>query len=99
MKNKRTMWLIVCLMAWMNPIWAEDKAYVGDFSISAEETKDVSVVMDNAITYVAFQFDLFLPTGITLEGYEVDKSRVPESTTVSMAKQEDGSFRFLAAAM
>ncbi|MBR1521704.1 MAG: hypothetical protein IJ635_10780, partial [Bacteroidaceae bacterium] len=99
MKDKKTMWLIVCLMAWMNPIWAEDKAYVSDFSISAEETKDVSVVMDNAITYVAFQFDLSLPTGITLEGYEVAKSRVPESTTVSMAKQEDGSFRFLAAAM
>ena len=70
-----------------------------DFSISAGDAKDVSVLLDNETLYVAFQFDLYLPTGISLAGYEVNSERVPASTEVSMAQQEDGSYRFLAAAM
>ena len=70
-----------------------------DFSISSGETKEVSVLLDNETQYVAFQFDLYLPTGISLAGYEVNGERVPASTEVSMAQQEDGSYRFLAAAM
>ena len=97
--NKTIILIIACLMAWVNSISAEDKIYVTDFSITAEETKDVSVQLDNTISYVAFQFDLYLPEGITLTGYEVNGSRVPESTEVSMAKMADGSYRFIAAAM
>ncbi len=97
--NKTIILIIACLMAWVNSISAEDKIYVTDFSITAEETKDVSVLMDNDIPYVAFQFDLYLPEGITLAGYEVSGSRVPESTEISMAKMDDGSYRFIAAAM
>ena len=97
--NKNVLLIIACLMAWVNSISAEDKIYVPDFSITAEETKEVSVQLDNTIPYVAFQFDLYLPEGITLTGYEVNGSRVPESTEVSMAKMADGSIRFIAAAM
>ena len=97
--NKNILLIIACLMAWVNSMSAEDKIYVTDFSITAEETKEVSVQLDNTISYVAFQFDLYLPEGITLTGYEVNGSRVPESTEVSMAKMADGSFRFIAAAM
>ena len=97
--NKTIILIIACLMAWVNSISAEDKIYVPDFSITAEETKEVSVQLDNTIPYMAFQFDLYLPEGITLAGYEVNGSRVPESTEVSMAKMGDGSYRFIAAAM
>lgn len=97
--NKNILLIIACLMAWVNSISAEDKIYVTDFSITAEETKEVSVQLDNTISYVAFQFDLYLPDGITLMGYEVNGNRVPESTEVSMAKMADGSIRFIAAAM
>ena len=97
--NKNILLIIACLMAWVNSISAEDKIYVTDFSITADETKEVSVQLDNTISYVAFQFDLYLPEGITLTGYEVNGNRVPESTEVSMAKMADGSFRFIAAAM
>lgn len=90
---------IVLLMAVVNYIAADNRVSITDFSISAGETKDVNVLLDNEISYVAFQFDLYLPEGITLAGFEVNRDRVPESTDVSMAKQEDGSFRFLAAAM
>ncbi len=97
--GKRILWIIVCLTAWVNGILAEDRIYVPNFSISAGETKDVSVLMDNGAPYVAFQFDLYLPDGITLTGYEVNKNRVPESTEVSMAEQKNGSYRFIAAAL
>ena len=98
MKKRITM-TIVLLMAVVNYIAADNRVSIIDFSISAGETKDVDVLLDNEISYVAFQFDLYLPEGITLAGFEVNRDRVPESTDVSMAKQEDGSYRFLAAAM
>lgn len=90
---------IVLLMAVVNYIAADNRVSITDFSISAGETKDVNVMLDNEMSYVAFQFDLYLPKDITLAGFEVNRDRVPESTDVSMAKQEDGSYRFLAAAM
>ena len=48
---------------------------------------------------MAFQFDLYLPEGITILSAEADRSRVPENTSLSMSQQEDGSYRFITAAM
>ena len=98
MKNRITI-AIVLFLAVVNYIAAENRMSMMDFSISAGETKEVSVLLDNETQYVAFQFDLYLPTGISLAGYEVNSERVPSSTEVSMAQQEDGSYRFFAAAM
>ena len=91
--------VIALFLTVVNYIAAENRVFIMDFSISAGETKDVSVLLDNETQYVAFQFDLYLPTGISLAGYEVNSERVPASTEVSMAQQEDGSYRFFAAAM
>ena len=90
---------IALFLTVVNYIVAENKVSIADTSISAGETKEIDVLLDNDVQYVAFQYDLYLPTGITLVGYEVNENRVPKSTTVSMAEQEDGSYRFLAAAM
>lgn len=97
--NKIIAITILLLLTMVNYIAAENKVSITDTSISAGETKNVSVLLVNETQYVAFQFDLYLPTGIQLVGYEVNRNRVPQSTTVSMAMQEDGNYRFLAAAM
>ena len=70
-----------------------------DFNISAGETKEVSISLDNYEGYVAFQFDLYLPEGITIESYSANRERIPESTTLSMAQVNNGAYRFVAAAM
>ena len=87
--NKIIAITILLLLTMVNYIVAENKVSITDTSISAGETKDVSVLLVNETQYVAFQFDLYLPTGIQLVGYEVNRNRVPQSTTVSMAMQED----------
>jgi len=97
--KKRLMMIATLVMAIYNMVLAEDKVTISDFKISAGETKEVSIALSNDVTYVAFQFDLYLPEGITVESYSADRSRVPESTTLEMSKQPDGSYRFLSAAM
>ena len=98
MKKRITM-TVVFLVAMVNYIMAEDRLSIADFYLSAGETKEVNILLDNETQYVAFQFDLYLPTGVSLAGYEVNRKRVKGSTEVSMAEQEDGSYRFIAAAM
>ncbi len=78
---------------------AKDMLTIGDFKIAAGETKKVDVSLSNDEEYVAFQFDLYLPEGVTVEDHQAAFGRMPESTTLSMSKQADGSYRFLAAAM
>ncbi|MBO4463517.1 MAG: InlB B-repeat-containing protein [Prevotella sp.] len=97
--KKRIMMIAALALAICNLLKAEDKVTVNDFKISAGETKEVSISLDNDVAYVAFQFDLYLPEGITVEAYSADRSRMPESTKLEMSKQEDGAYRFLSAAM
>lgn len=97
--KRRLIIIAALLMAICNTVFAEDKVAFNDFSISAGEMKDVCVSLENSTPYVAFQFDLYLPDGITIESFSADRSRLPESTTLSMAKQSDGSYRFISAAM
>jgi len=70
-----------------------------NFEISAGETKEVSIYLQNDETYVAFQFDLYLPEGISIESFSANHERIPESTTLSMARVSNGAYRFVAAAM
>ena len=96
---RKRIWMISLLMLLISStIWADDKLKVYDFRISPGETKEIEVCMENDVSYVAFQFDLHLPQGLTLESYSVG-DRVPETTTVSMSEMDDGSYRFIAAAM
>ena len=98
--NKRIILAVVSLLALATQVSAEDKVTIKNFSISAGETKTLSIELENDAVYAAFQFDLYLPDGITLgDDFSADKARVPESTTLEMTLQEDGSYRFFAAAM
>ena len=97
--NKRILLTIVSLLALVYQVSAEDIVTIKDFSISAGETKEVSISLDNDVTYAAFQFDLYLPEGISIIEYSSCTDRVPEGTTLEMNKQEDGCYRFIAAAM
>ena len=97
--KKRMMMIATLALAIYNIVLAGDKVTINDFKISAGETKEVSVSLTNDIEYVAFQFDLYLPEGITLESYCANRERIPETTTLSMKQQEDGAYRFISAAM
>jgi hypothetical protein len=97
--NKRIILATVCLLAFTSQVSAEDRVTISDFVISAGETKELSITLKNEAVYAAFQFDLYLPEGLTVSEYSPDLARIPENTTLSMAKQEDGSYRFITAAM
>ena len=87
-----SLWTMACTMT------AEDKVYGNPFIICIGKTAEIEVLLDNEAPYVGFQFDLILPYGMIVTGYEVDRNRIPASTDVSMAQQEDGSYRFFATA-
>ena len=97
--KKRMMMIATLALAIYNIVLAGDKVTINDFRISAGETKEVYISLVNDIEYVAFQFDLYLPEGITLESYCANRERIPETTTLSMRQQEDGAYRFISAAM
>ena len=97
--NKRIISAIVCLLALVSQVSAEDKVTISDFVISAGETKELSITLENEVEYAGFQFNLYLPEGLTVSEYSKDQSRIPENTSLSMAKQKDGSYLFIAAAM
>jgi len=97
--KKRAVIIATFLVAICNIVLAEDKVTINDFNISAGETKDVYITLENDDAYVAFQFDLYLPEGITIEDCSDNPNRVPKSTTITVSQQDDGSYRFLAAAM
>jgi len=46
---------------------ANERLYIEAFDIDAGETKTVSMLLENEETYTAFQTDLYLPDGITLD--------------------------------
>ena len=97
--QKRLMFVAILLLAICNRIVAEDQITIGDFSLYSGDTKAVSVMLTNEDSYVGFQFDLYLPDGITVESFSANSSRFPEGTTPQMSQQSDGSYRFVAAAL
>ena len=100
--QKRLMFIAFVLLAICNKMVAANQAdliTISDFSISSGQSKDVSIELTNSDTYVGFQFDLSLPQGFTVESYSADSNRIPEGTSLRMAQQSDGSYRFVAAAL
>jgi len=91
--------LATCLLAFTNSMVAADVVIIDNFSIVPGATKNVNISLVNESEYVAFQFDLYLPDSLTVESYSADRSRIPESTTLSMSRQQDGSYRFVTMAI
>lgn len=49
-----------------------------------------------AFNYQAFQFDLFLPTGITVESYSLDNSLTTAGFNLSQTNPAPGTYRYIA---
>lgn len=76
--------------------------YVDKMSAAASETFDIIVNLHNGDAVNGFQFDIQLPTGVSLvydedyEEYDYTKgTRLTRNHSISFRKQPDGSVRFL----
>ena len=78
--------------------------YIKPFSASAGEVKKLSICMKNTAEIRGFQFNLYLPEGVTIAQNAKGKTLASLSSgrrgefdehTLSVGKQEDGSFLFL----
>lgn len=76
--------------------------YVDKMSAAAGETFDIIVNLHNGDAVNGFQFDIQLPTGVSLvydedfEEYDYTKgTRLTRNHSISFCKQPDGSVRFL----
>lgn len=83
---------------------ATDRFYIEDFTINPGETKMVSIMLDNAVEYSAFQADLYLPTGLSfveLDGdYLIDlTTRKGRDHTISCQLHADGAMRIMSYSM
>ena len=105
--------IILFLGGFATELHAEDKFYIPNFGIAAGETKQVAIQFDSdnisstdpaKLEYVAFQFDLQLPEGLTVAqkngnydfAYNTDRS---DNHTFSSALQADGGIRVLSASL
>jgi len=92
---------------------AEDKFYIPDFSIEAGETKELAIQFESdkvsasdpsQLNYVAFQFDIYMPEGLTIVqkkgkyNFTFNTER-NDDHTFSPALQADGAIRVAAASL
>ena len=79
---------------------ATDRFYIEDFTIAPGETSTVSIMLDNETAYTAFQIDIYLPEGLTVEQEDGDyifdlTSRKGRDHNISSQLQVDGSIRVI----
>jgi len=96
---KKRLMIIVTMLMTMEMVMATDKVTIYDFLISPGQTKVIKISLENDEAYAAFQFDLHLPKGITVESYSANAERVPTSTNLYMSTLSEGVYRFLSAGM
>ena len=77
-----------------------DRFYIEDFTINPGETLTVSILLDNEAEYTAFQCDLYLPEGLSVEQEDGDyifdlTSRKGRDHNISSQLQIDGSIRII----
>ena len=79
---------------------AADRFYIEDFTIEPGETRTVSIMLDNETAYTAFQTDLYLPVGLTVEQEDGDyifdlTSRKGKDHNIASQLQADGAIRIM----
>jgi hypothetical protein len=79
---------------------ATDRFYIEDFSIAPGETRTVSIMLDNETTYTAFQTDIYMPAGLTIEMEDGDyifdlTDRKSRDHLISSQPQTDGAIRVI----
>jgi hypothetical protein len=68
---KKTFLLTIAIIAWLSAA-ATDRFYIEGFVLAPGETCTVSILLDNETAYTAFQTDLYLPDGLTVEQEDGD---------------------------
>lgn len=93
---------VLLAIAIMMTLWsaATDRFYIEDFTISPGETRTISILLDNEVDYTAFQSDIYLPEGLSVEMNGdycvVDLSeRKARSHILNAVIQQDGAIRLL----
>lgn len=85
---------------------AEEKFYIPNFEISAGETKDLAIQFESEKVndYVAFQFDLYLPDGLSVVqkkgkyNFQFNEDRYDDHT-FTYSVQNDGAIRVIAVSL
>lgn len=79
---------------------ATDRFYIEDFTINPGETLTVSILLDNGAEYTAFQCDLYLPEGLSVEQEDGDyifdlTTRKGRDHMISSQTQAEGAIRVI----
>ena len=78
---------------------ANDRLYIKDFEIVADEAKTIALILDNDTAYSAFQTDIYLSNGLEIEQedgeyiIDLNTERTAKSHVVSTYKRDDGAIR------
>ena len=87
---KKISFLVLSLLVVLS-VTATDKLYIENFNIGAGETKTISVMLTNSSQFAGFQFDVQLPSGLTVTG--CSKSSRASKHTISTNTLSDGTYR------
>lgn len=96
---KRTIvYIIACFAVFYAA--ATDRFYIEDSSIIPGETITVSIILENETAYTAFQTDIYLPEGLTIEQEDGDyafdlTSRKARDHNIASQLQADGAIRIM----
>ena len=98
---KRIINILLCWMVFIG-LAAQDRFYINDFAINPGETKQVEILLDNAIAYTALQADIFLPEGLSIEEEDGEyifdlTDRKARNHTISSTTLSSGAIRILIA--
>ncbi len=92
--------LLIAMMAVAMCAAAADRFYIEDFSIVAGETRIVNILLDNEIAYTAFQCDIYMPEGLTIDQEDGDyifdlTNRKARDHNIASQLQHDGAIRVI----
>ncbi len=77
-----------------------DRFYIEDFTVTPGETCTVNIMLDNETAYTAFQTDLYLPEGLTVEQEDGDyifdlTTRKARDHNIASQVQPNGAIRLM----
>ena len=88
--------LVFVYMLTASVAFAENKVFIQDVTIGANEEQTLSVEINNDVTISSANFDVVLPANLTfVEGSQEKADRLAKKHNLSVVKQDDGSYRFL----
>lgn len=74
---------------------ADNRCYLEDFSIAVNQTKTVSLLLDNETPFTAFQTDVYLPDGFSIVAGSVKSTVRANNHSISAKSFSDGRTRII----